>query len=221
MRSRWIGFAVAFLAGALSLWAYPKLPELVATHWNFRGEPDDYSSRLSAVLFAPLLIVGLRLLTDVLPRIDPRGRRYESFRDTYWLVFNLVFVFLGVLHVAVIGNALGWPVNINRVVPLGVGLLLVFLGNVLGRVEPNWFLGIRTPWTLSNDVVWRRVHRTAGWLFVGGGAAFMVMAFLPRMAVAPVFISTVIVIAVVPVLHSYLLWRRAREPGSRGEGETA
>jgi uncharacterized membrane protein len=89
-----------------------------------------------------------------------------------------------------------------------VGLLLAFLGNYLTRVEPNWFIGVRTPWTLSSDAVWRRVHRTAGWLFVIGGLVIAAGAFAPRRAFMPLFVATIIMAAGVPVVQSYILWKR-------------
>jgi uncharacterized membrane protein len=208
MRSRWLGFAVAALTIAVSAWAYPGLPDTVATHWNLRGEPDGFSSRLVAAALGPLLVLGLRLLSEVLPRIDPKRPRSESFFDTYWLLINGLLLFLGALHLAVIGTGLGWAIDIGRLVPIGVGLLFILVGNYLGRVEPNWFLGIRTPWTLSSDAVWRRVHRTGAWLFVGGGVLFIVTAFVPRLAVVPLLVGIVAVVAVVPVVQSYVLWRK-------------
>jgi uncharacterized membrane protein len=92
--------------------------------------------------------------------------------------------------------------------PLGVGLLFVFLGNYLTRVEPNWFIGIRTPWTLSSDSVWRRTHRTGGWLMVIGGLVLAASAFVPRSAFLVLFVVTIVIVAVIPIVQSYVLWKR-------------
>ena len=92
--------------------------------------------------------------------------------------------------------------------PLGFGLLFIFLGNYITRVEPNWFVGIRTPWTLSSDTVWRKTHRTGGWLMVLGGLVIAACAFLPQGAFLPLFIPAIVVIAVVPIVQSYVLWKR-------------
>jgi len=99
-------------------------------------------------------------------------------------------------------------VRIDRLMPLFIGLLFVVIGNYLARVEPNWFVGIRTPWTLSSDRVWRKTHRTGGWLMVIGGLALATGAFLPRSALLPLLIGTLVVVAVIPVVQSYVLWKR-------------
>jgi len=208
MRSRWFGLVVTALAAAVSVWAYPRLPETVATHWNLQGTPDGYSSRLWAVAMMPLLTLGLTGLFNVLPKVDPRRENYAKFLDSYWLIANAVLVFTGVADVLILANGLGYTVQVDRLLPLGVGLLFAFLGNYLTRVEPNWFVGIRTPWTLSSDAVWRKTHRTAGWLFVVGGLVIAAGAFAPRGVFLPLFVATIVVVAGIPVVQSYILWKR-------------
>jgi uncharacterized membrane protein len=208
MRSRWLGFVVAALALGFSIWAFPRLPASVVSHWNLRGEPDGYSPRWLAAILAPALILGIRLLATLFPRIDPRSPNYEKFGGTYWLLINSILLFAAGLHVVMVGYALGWPVSINRVMPVGVGLLFVIIGNYLGRVEPNWFMGVRTPWTLSSDKVWRTTNRTAGWMLVGAGVLSMAAAFLPSVAVGPLLGVTAGTVAVTAMVQSYVLWKR-------------
>jgi uncharacterized membrane protein len=211
MRSRWFGLVVAVLAAAVSVWAYGRLPETVATHWNLQGTPDGYSSRLWAVAIMPLVTLGLTGLFNVLPKVDPRRENYAKFLGSYWLIANAILVFTGTAHALILANGLGYSVQVDRLLPVGVGLLLVFLGNYLTRVEPNWFIGVRTPWTLSSDTVWRKVHRTAGWLFVIGGLVIAAGAFAPKNAFMPLFTVTIIVAAGIPVVQSYVLWRREQK----------
>lgn len=213
MRSRWLGYLVAAVAAALSAWTYPRLPPRVAIHWGWSGQPDGYASKLLAVAMLPLLILGLRALLSVLPRIDPKGENYQKFAGTYWLIFNGVIVFMGVIHLAVLGYGLGAPVRMDRVAAAGVGVLLVVVGNYITRVEPNWFVGFRTPWTLSSERVWRRTHRIGGWILAAGGALIVLTVFVPAGAVMPVFVGTIALVAVVPVVLSYVFWRRERERG--------
>ena len=208
MRSRWFGVAVAAVAAAVSVWTYSRLPETVATHWSLQGTPDGYSSRFWAAAVMPLVILGLTGLFNVLPKVDPRHENYAKFLSTYWLIANAVVAFAAVAHALVLANALGYTVQVDRLLPLGVGLLFAFLGNYLTRVEPNWFIGIRTPWTLSSDAVWRKVHRTAGWLFVLGGLVIAGGAFAPRSAFLALLTATVILAAGIPVVQSYILWKR-------------
>jgi len=214
MRSRWFGLVVAALAAGVSVWAYSRLPATVATHWSLQGTPDGYSSRLWAVAVMPVVILGLTGLFTVLPKVDPRHENYAKFLDTYWLIANVILAFTGVVHGLIVANGLGYAVQVDRLLPVGIGLLLAFLGNYLTRVEPNWFIGIRTPWTLSSDTVWRRVHRTAGWLFVIAGLVVAAAAFAPRRAFLPVWMVTIILAAGIPVVQSYVLWKREQRDHS-------
>src|SRR5436190_21433005 len=208
MRSRWFGLVVAAVAAGMSVWAYPRLPATMATHWGLDGTPNGFSSRLMAVAIVPLLLVFMTVLFNVLPKLDPRRENYAKFIRSYWLIANAVMVFLLVAHALVIASGLGVDVKIERLIPLGVGVLFVFLGNYLTRVEPNWFIGIRTPWTLSSDTVWRRTHRTGGMLMVMGGLILAVSAFLPRPAFLVLFCVTIVIVAVIPIVQSYVLWKR-------------
>src|SRR6266699_1618287 len=194
MRSRWFGLVIAAVAVAVSLWAYPQLPPTVATHWNVRGEADGFSGRVVAVSIMPLLIILMTGLFNVLPRLDPRRANYAKFIGTYWLIANAAILFILIGH--------------GIIVSTGVGLLFIVLGNYLTRVEPNFFVGIRTPWTLSSDTVWRKTHRTGGWLMVLGGFVIAACVFFPPGAFLPLFIAAVLIMAVIPIVQSYILWKR-------------
>jgi uncharacterized membrane protein len=208
MRSRWFGLVIAALAVAVSIWVYPQLPPTVATHWGLNGTPNGYSSRLWALSIIPLMLVIMTVIFNVLPKIDPRHENYAKFLSSYWLIANAVIVFLLVAHGLIIAAGLGFSIKIDRLMPLGIGLLLVFLGNFLTRVEPNWFVGIRTPWTLSSDTVWRRTHRTGGWVFVIGGVVLASTALLPRSVFLPLLIATIVIMPAIPIVQSYILWKR-------------
>src|SRR6266849_476538 len=210
MRSRWFGLVIAALAVAMSILAYPQLPPTVATHWSLNGTPDGYSSRLWALVIIPLMLVVMTVIFNVLPKIDPRHENYAKFLSSYWLIANAVIVFLLVAHGLIIAAGLGFSIKIDRLMPLGIGLLFVFLGNFLTRVEPNWFVGIRTPWTLSSDTVWRKTHRTGGWLMVLGGFVIGLGAFMPHAALLPLIFVTIVCVAAIPVVQSYVLWKRER-----------
>ncbi|HEX9347555.1 MAG TPA: SdpI family protein, partial [Gemmatimonadales bacterium] len=207
MRSRWFGLVIAALAVALSIWAYPQLPPTVATHWGLNGTPNGYSSRAMAVAIIPVVLLVMTGVFRVLPRLDPRRDNYAKFIGTYWLIANTVILFILVAHGLIIASGLGYSVKIDRLMPIGLGLLFIVLGNYLTRVEPNWFVGIRTPWTLSSDTVWRKTHRTGGWLMVLAGLVVASGAFLPHGAFLPLFVVAILVMAVIPIVQSYVLWK--------------
>jgi uncharacterized membrane protein len=207
---KWFGLAALGLAGVFTAIVYSRLPEQIPTHWNLRGEVDGWSGRTSGALSLLLVGLGIWVLLQFLPRIDPRKENYAKFRGTYDLVANSTITFLAIVHVLVLGAGLGWPISIPRLAPIGVGAIFVLLGNVLPRARPNWFFGVRTPWTLSSYRVWERTHRVAGYLFVGTGILLIVIGALPvcvPFEVVPVAAGAV---ALIVLVYSYVLWRGER-----------
>lgn len=211
MSKRWIG--LAFIVATLIFGAvvFDRLPAQVATHFNVKGEPDGWSSRTFAVLGMAALPFGLLLLFNGLPRIMPRRENFSRFEDTYWFIANLVMAFICALNVVILGNALGWGISVPRTVLLGMGALFIVLGNVLPRTRSNWFMGIRTPWTLDNEKVWRDTHRLGGRTFMVGGLITVVAAFMPAEAQPWVAMGALMVAGFIPVVYSYVAWRREKQ----------
>lgn len=215
MRSRWLGFILTGLAVIVSIWAWPRLPPQVPTHWNLQGQPDGYSSRLFAALLSPVILLVASALLQVLPKIDPKRENFPKYSEAYWVIVNAILMFLFAIHVAIIGNGIGAPVSMGILVPVGMGLLFVVMGVMMGDIEPNWFLGIRTPWTLESETVWRKTHETAGRLFVVAGLVIIVLGFFPRVSTIIVIGAVIAIAAVVPVVQSYLLWKKEQDAASQ------
>jgi uncharacterized membrane protein len=211
MSRKWLGpvlIALAFIGTAL---VYPRLPEQVPTHWNWRGEVDDTAAKFPGAFMGPLIIAGLWILLPLLRRIDPRRRNYERFDETFWVFLNVLALGLVLLQGVALGAALGAPFEVGRLVLGGVGVLFLALGNYLPRLRSNWWMGIRTPWTLDNEDVWRRTHRLGGRTFVIGGLVSLLGAVLLPMEVAGVVgLIALTCAAVVPVVYSYVVWRQVR-----------
>jgi uncharacterized membrane protein len=166
------------------------------------GQPLDGFHALGA---------GLLVLAWGLPKIDPRRENFERFRGTYWLIFNLLLLFLLVLEVLTLGVALGWRVDVGTAVNLLTGTLFIGLGNVLPRLRPNWWMGIRTPWTLESDRVWRETHRVGGRVFVAAGVVVALAAFGPAALRVSAVIGAVLAAALGMTIYSYIAWRRERQ----------
>jgi uncharacterized membrane protein len=210
MTRRWIA-----PLGVLVMWAFafavmPALPERIPTHWNLRGEVDGWMDRPWGALAGPLAATAVVALFAVLPRIDPRRRNFEKFRGELHLMVNLFVLFFLAVEVLTLGAALGWPVDVGQGVLAGIGLLFVAMGNYLPRIRSNWWMGIRTPWTLESETVWRETHRLGGRCFVAGGAAAVAAAFLPEPARGVVATAALLAAGLVPAAWSYVIWRRER-----------
>lgn len=206
-----VGVSSLVAAWVFSIASYPRLPERVVIRWNFEFEPVGDASRFVAAVVIPSLLLLLPVLAWLLPRIDPRRGSYERHRPTYWLIWNASMVLVAVLQAMIVGTALGWAIDTARVFAIALGAFFMVAGNSLGRVRPNWFLGIRTPWTLSNDEVWRRTHRLAARMTVLSGALLVLAGLLPLEWLRSVTWVAVLVLAVlIPVAYSFVAWRRFR-----------
>lgn len=203
-------YPVVAIAATLiaSMLAYPHLPPRIAIHWGLHGEPNGWAGRTVGAFLLPDLALALWVFMRWLPRTDPRRANYEAFRGAYTAVVNGAVTLLLVLHLASLAIALGWPLPMTIVVQVMVGSLLVLTGSVLPKARPNWYFGIRTPWTLSSDRVWERTHRLGGPCFVTGGLVMIAAAALPPLPGLALGASAVFIASVVPIVCSYLWWSR-------------
>jgi uncharacterized membrane protein len=207
---RWLPLLLIAVAIAFSLAVYSRLPERVPVHWGISGTPDRYGSRLEGAFLLPGIMAALLALLWWFPSRDPRAANIAKFRDSYDLIVASLMAFMTALHVLLLGSALGWPVNVTTVVLLGVGVLFVILGNVMPRARSNFIFGIRTPWTLSNEMVWSRSHRVGGFAMVAAGLVTIASAFVGEPWGYIIAFASLMVAGIVPIVYSYLLWSRER-----------
>ncbi len=161
-----------------------------------------------AAFLAPAAATGVWLLMRHQASIDPRRAEVERSTPTRRLLAEILVGFMAVVEVLTLGIALGWPLDMGEAMWPLLGLLFVAMGSYLPRVRPNWFLGVRTPWTLASDAVWRDTHRLAGWAFVAAGLLTAGAMFLPVRARPFVGMAALGLAAGVPLVYSFLRWRR-------------
>ncbi len=202
----WYPFVAVLVALAFSLWAYDRLPARVPIHWGIDGRANGWGSRGTGALLLPAVMLALAVVFRILPSIDPRRANYARFRRTYDLVVAAFLTMLLGVHVAVIGAGLGWPVSVSAVITTLIGALFVVLGNALPRSQPNWFFGIRTPWTLASDRVWTRTHRLGGVTFVAAGVIILGTIWLPAPAGVAVMLAAIAAASLIPIVFSYIWW---------------
>jgi immunity protein, SdpI family len=205
--STWYSALVVAAAVAMSAAAYPRLPGSVPVHWGISGEPDRWGSRFDGAVLFPFIMFGAWLLLRFLPRIDPRAPNYEKMQSAYDFMVNAVLTLLLVVHGMILATGLGYAVPVGRITPVLIGALFVTLGNVLPRARPNWWFGIRTPWTLSSDRVWTRTHRVGGYAMTAAGIVILAGVALPGVWPFAVFIVASAVAAIFPIIYSYIVWR--------------
>lgn len=197
---------VLLLSISILAWIlYPSLPEQIPSHFNSRGLPDDYASKQGFILFYLAMNIGLYLLMTFLPWIDPFRKKIENRYETLLLFRNLTleflaFVFVLILYTALTGNFS--PGFINS----AVGVLFMLLGNYLPKLPRNFFFGIRSPWTLASEEVWKRTHRLSGWLFLIAGVLLILFAWIglkPQIGVYGLVLPLIVFCAVLYPLFLY------------------
>lgn len=215
----WILLVASFVAAG---WLYPSMPEQMPVHWNIQGEVDGYGGRFSGLFGVPLINLGVYLLLLCAPLLDPKGRNYRRFGPTFRilrLLITVVMVFIWSLSLAA---ARGMGVRMELVVPATISVMFIILGNFMSRIKSNWFIGIRTPWTLSSEDVWRRTHRLGGWAFVTGGLTGLVSSFFPGLASAIIFTVAILGASLIPVVYSFVIWKQEqRRLNGSGNGSAA
>jgi uncharacterized membrane protein len=189
----------------------------VPTHWNVAGEIDGWTAKPMGVWLFPLLTLLLTGVMLILPVISPWGFRLDSARRAYDIVVLLLAGFLVAVQLLSYHAAISGDGSVARAMPVMVGFLFVALGNYLGKFPKNFFVGIRTPWTLASDEVWNRTHRLAGYLFMAAGVLVALSGFFR--APSWLFLALVLPAALVPALYSLLLYRRLHGFPADLEGE--
>ncbi|MFK8029639.1 MAG: SdpI family protein [Gammaproteobacteria bacterium] len=200
--------SVALVAFTLLLiWVfYPQLPDQIPVHWNSAGEIDKYSSKAIGLLMMPAVALGTILLMKILPAISPDGFKLDESRHVLGIIQAVLVALFCAIGIATILISLGYKLDMVKVVLIGSGLMLMATGNVLSKVRKNFFVGIRTPWTLADDEVWSRTHRLAGRTFFGGGLLVCVLALIkPNPVLLLVGVSVAVLL---PVVHSFVVYRQ-------------
>ncbi len=201
-----IGLALVVLALAVPALLYPQMPEQVPTHWNAYGEVDDTTGKPFGPFVGALASAFVYALYLALPRLSPRGYELERFQGPYDAMMLTLVGVMTLVSCAVSLAAVGYAVPIGPLVGSAVGVAFAVLGNYMGKVRTNYFVGIRTPWTLANEEVWLRTHRLAGKLFVLAGVAMAITSFFGPVLLVGVALALVAGFA--PVVYSYVLYRR-------------
>ncbi len=209
-------FIIAMLA--LSVWAMPLLPidGQFATHWNINGEADDFSGRNTVLWLMPGIGFAMAVVFSILPSIDPRRKNLLRSGLPYQIAWIGMLCILALAHAMMVLNAtkivnlvdITTGPDLLRWMAVFAGVFVTALGAVMGKIRPNWFMGVRTPWTLSSDLAWDKTHRFTGWLFMLTGLVTVAAALvlIPRWAMT-ILIVGMIGSGLLAVIYSYLVWK--------------
>ena len=206
-----IAVIMMLIASAIS---WQKLPNdvRVPVHWNIAGKADRYGSKFQGLMLMPLFTIFLAVCMVVVPLVDPHYRHIKSSMKAYNIILSAIALLMTFLHFLILMATFGQPIDIMKNVCLAIGLLFILIGNYTPKIRSNYFLGIRTPWTLSSELSWHKTHCFAGRLFILLGALIGLGGLtLPGIAVFVILLVGVIGLLLSVTIYSYVIWQKDPE----------
>ncbi len=196
---------LVLMAFAVGIYLYPSLPDPMPTHWNSAGDIDRYGSKPFTVFLMPAIGLMIWILMVFVKRFSPKGFKVESFAGTVNVIQVILIGFntaIGIIWLLIANNP---EMQIGIAIGVAIGVLSMALGNYMGRVRKNFFIGIRTPWTLASDEVWIRTHRLAAWLLMISGC----VAVAGSIGGMPLIVSTALITSalMIPAIYSFFAYR--------------
>jgi uncharacterized membrane protein len=202
--------ALIIVLFALNIYYYTVLPETITTHWGLSGEPNGTMSKFWGLFLVPIMTLFIFLLFLMIPKIDPLKKNIEDFilyHESFIFIFILFMSYISLL--TILWN-IGIKLNMGILMIPGLGFLFIYVGVIIKNVKQNWFIGIRTPWTLSSEKVWEKTHVLGSKLFIISGIITFFGIFFPKYMIW--FILTpVIVSGISLVIYSYFEYRKEKK----------
>lgn len=193
----------------LTLILFPSLPDEIPTHWNIHGNVDGTAPLIPGLFLLPALMVGITLMMALVPRYDPKKAHYKEFQGAYDGLIFLINIFCFMLFVITILWSLGIEIPMNQFISVLFAILMGGIAFFIRGVKPNWFAGIRTPWTMESETVWNKTHQRGFRVFLVIALFCLLGVFIPEYAylfiLLPVIIGTIYL-----VVYSYIVWKKEK-----------
>ncbi len=206
-KSEVAALGIILLSFIIGIYFYNQMPEKMAFHWNVKGEVDSYAPKFLGLFLMPAISLMIFLLFIVIPKIDPLKQNIEEFRGYYDGFMILTIGFLFYTYILTILWNYGFRFSIGQLITPAFGILFYYCGILIENAKRNWFIGIRTPWTLSNEEVWNKTHRIGGRLFKLAGIISFAGAALQKYALFFVLVP-VLLVSIYTVIYSYFEYQR-------------
>ena len=206
-----LAFATAILAMVISFAVYPLLPGIVPVHWNAAGQADGYGEPWMAAFLMPLIMALVLLLFVAIPKVAVFKKNIKAFEKQYWLLCLVIELFFLMFYTITLLPNFGVETGLSQLFSLPLGFMFIAIGLLMPSFKRNFFVGIRTPWTLSSDRVWGKTHKFGGTLFVAAGVVSLGTAFFsPEQSILSI-VMVVLVAALGAVVYSYVEFRKSGE----------
>ncbi|MDA1908382.1 SdpI family protein [Bacillus pacificus] len=207
MKKHLVAIILILITGLAWAYAWPNLPDTMAVHWGMEGV-NGYASKFNAMLLLLGIMIFTYVLLTITPKIDPKKKNYDKFSKGYMIINYSVVVLLFLVNMLIIGVGLGYDIPMNSTPLILVGLLFIVIGNYLPQCKPNYFVGIKTPWTLSNEEVWRKTHRFSGKVFVVLGIIMILSVFVPVTWKSFIMVGIIIGAVGLTMGYSYVAYKK-------------
>jgi len=202
-------FFIVFII-VFSFIAYPSLGDKIASHWNFAGQVDGWSNKSSFIYFFPGLIIVMYGFMTLMPIIDPKKESYAGFAQTYINFKTLMVGILSAIYAITIFSNLGYDINIGKTVSLLIGGMMILIGFMLKNIKSNWFIGVRTPWTMSSPLVWEKTHKISAYSFSFLGLCIIIAPYLSNPWNITVFAIGLVQAVIGTMAYSYIIYRKEK-----------
>lgn len=200
-------FELLLIAAAcvVTVVAFPHLPDRIPLHWNIHLRPNDYGPKWELFLLGPGLLAGVTLFTFLGPWLSPKRFEVDDFRSAWRQMMLLLFCMMGYIDAAMLWADLHQKVDAGRMILAGVSLFVVLMGNLMGKVRKNFFIGVRTPWTLASDRVWNATHRFAARTWMAGGLLGLLFTIIGLPVLS---ISALLAGGLAPYVYSLVVYKQ-------------
>jgi uncharacterized membrane protein len=199
----------------VAVYGFVVLPATVPIHWGANGQVNGYGPKWLGTFLYPLMSAGIYILVRALlaagPRLGGREATAANLRITKLVIVGVLLLML-IIQLATLAQTLGAGFDLMQIVTLALSLLFIFLGNYMGKIRRNFWVGIRTPWSIANDVVWERTHRVGGWLFVVVGLIGILCSFVPALYLWGLMVPLLIVVVFL-CFYSYYCYQQQTQSG--------
>jgi len=203
----WIIIILSFLIG---IFLYNKMPDQLASHWNAKGEVDDYISKFWGLFLVPIISLAIFLLFLLIPKIDPLKENIQKFREYFNGFIMLIMIFLFYIYILTILWNLEYRFNMTIAIIPAIAVLFYYVGILLEHAKRNWFVGIRTPWTLSSEVVWNKTHKLGAKLYKILAVVMLISMFFEDYLVW-IILGVVLIGLFVLVIYSYFEFKKLKK----------
>jgi len=195
---------ISFIIG---IYFYAQMPSMMASHWNAKGQVDGYVSKFWGVFLMPIILIGLLFLFMLIPRIDPLKENIKKFRKYFDIFIVLITIFLFYIYCLTLFWNIGRRFDMGIFIMPTIGIIFYYSGILMENAKRNWFIGIRTPWTLSSENVWDKTHKVGSKLFKIAGVISFIGILFSQYAIFLVLISAISA-SIYLIIYSYLEYKK-------------